>query len=93
MKKVEETLVEEVTGVQTVTAEELTSLNEKINAMNKLQIQIGGLEAHKHDMLTALSGLNTGMQGIQKGLEAKYGAVNIDLATGEITYVSDNQEN
>ena len=87
MKKVEET------GVEKVTAEELTALNEKINAMNKLQIQIGGLEAHKHDMLTTLSTLNIEMQGIQKGLEAKYGAVNIDLATGEITYVSDNQEN
>jgi hypothetical protein len=87
MKKVEET------GVEKVTAEELTALNEKINAMNKLQIQIGGLEAHKHDMLTALSTLNIEMQGIQKDLEAKYGSVNIDLATGEITYVSDNQEN
>lgn len=88
MKKVEET-----TGVEKVTTEELNALNEKINAMNKLQIQIGGLEAHKHDMLNALSTLNIEMQGIQKDLEAKYGAVNIDLATGEITYVSDNQEN
>jgi|LauGreDrversion4_2_1035121.scaffolds.fasta_scaffold309424_3 hypothetical protein len=88
MKKVEET-----TGVEKVTTEELNALNEKINAMNKLQIQIGGLEAHKHDMLNALSTLNVEMQGIQKDLEAKYGAVNIDLATGEITYVSDNQEN
>lgn len=88
MKKVEET-----TGVEKVTAEELTALNEKINAMNKLQIQIGGLEAHKHDMLTALSTINTDMQVLQKELEAKYGSVNIDLATGEITYVSDNQEN
>lgn len=88
MKKVEET-----TGVEKVTAEELTALNEKINAMNKLQIQIGGLEAHKHDMLTALSTINTDMQRLQKELEAKYGSVNIDLATGEITYVSDNQEN
>ena len=87
MKKVKETEIEKVT------AEELTALNEKINAMNKLQIQIGGLEAHKHDMLTALSTLNIEMQGLQKGLEAKYGSVNIDLATGEITYVSDNQEN
>ena len=87
MKKVKETEIEKVT------AEELTALNEKINTMNKLQIQIGGLEAHKHDMLTALSTLNTEMQGLQKGLEAKYGSVNIDLATGEITYVSDNQEN
>jgi len=74
MKKVEET------GVEKVTAEELTALNEKINAMNKLQIQIGGLEAHKHDMLTALSTLNIEMQGIQKDLEAKYGSVNIDYA-------------
>jgi hypothetical protein len=88
MKKVEET-----TGVEKVTTEELAALNEKINAMNKLQVQIGGLEAHKHDMLNALSTLNVEMQGIQKSLEAKYGAVNIDLATGEITYVSDNQEN
>lgn len=37
--------------------------------MNKLQIQIGGLEAHKYDMLTALSTLNIEMQGIQKDLK------------------------
>jgi hypothetical protein len=87
MKEVKET------GVEKVTAEELNALNEKINAMNKLQVQIGGLEAHKHDMLTSLSAMNVEMQGLQKTLEAKYGAVNIDLVTGEITYVSDNQEN
>jgi hypothetical protein len=90
MKKVQEI---EDANIEKVTTEELASLNEKINAMNKLQVQIGGLEAHKHDMLTALSTLNIQMQGIQKELEAKYGAVNIDLATGEITYVSDNKKN
>ena len=87
MKKVKEVEVEKVT------AEELTALNEKINAMNKVQIQVGGIEAHKFDMLNALSVLNKEMQEIQKELEAKYGSVNIDLATGEITYVADNQEN
>lgn len=87
MKKVEET------GVEKITPEELNALNENVNAMNKLQVQIGGLEAHKYDMLKALSTLNAKMQGIQKDLKDKYGAINIDLASGEITYVSDNQEN
>lgn len=87
MKKVE------VTEVEKITSEELTTLTEKVTAMNKAQMQLGGIEAHKHELLHALSGMNQELQEVQKELEDKYGSVSIDLATGEITHVSDNQEN
>ena len=72
---------------------ELTKLTEKVTAINKLQMQLGGIEAHKHELLHVISGVNQELQGIQKELEEKYGNVSIDLATGEMTHVSDNQEN
>lgn len=87
MKKVE------VTEVEKITSEELTVLTEKVTALNKLQMQLGGIEAHKHELLHVISGLNQELQGVQKELEDKYGNVSIDLATGEMTHVSDNKEN
>lgn len=87
MKKVE------VAEVEKITSEELTKLTEKVTAMNKAQMQLGGMEAHKHELLHALSGMNQELQVVQKELEDKYGNVSIDLATGEITHVSDNKEN
>jgi hypothetical protein len=86
MKKVKET------GVEKVTAEELALLTEKVGAMNKVQMQIGGIEAHKHELLHSIAELNNQLQTVQKELEEKYGSITIDLSTGEITYVSDNQE-
>lgn len=87
MKKVE------VAEVEKITSEELTTLIEKVTAINKTQMQLGGIEAHKYELLHALSGMNQELQVVQKELEDKYGNVSIDLATGGITHVSDNQEN
>lgn len=84
MKKVEEVSVEKITS------EELAKLTEKVTEMNKAQLQIGGIEAHKHELLHALAALNNELQVVQKELEDKYGSVSIDLATGEISHVSDN---
>ena len=75
-----------------ITSEELEKLKAKVDAVNNVQIQIGGLEAHKHERLHNISVLASELREIQNELEGAYGAVNIDLATGEISDVTDNKE-
>jgi hypothetical protein len=68
-----------------VTKEELQKLQESVNKINNLQMQIGGLEAQKHETLHELSGATQALQSIQKELEDAYGKVSVNLQTGEIT--------
>lgn len=68
-----------------VTKEELQKLQESVNKINNLQMQIGGLEAQKHETLHELSGATQALQDIQKELEDAYGKVSVNLQTGEIT--------
>ena len=58
-----------------VTKEELQKLQESVNKINNLQMQIGGLEAQKHETLHELSGATQALQSIQKELEdwSKFG--------------------
>ena len=63
---------------------ELKELREKIEAINSLQMKIGGLESQKHELLHEISGSVETFKSLQSTLEKKYGNVNIDISTGEI---------
>ncbi len=64
--------------------EELDSLQGAVNKLNNLQIQIGGLEAQKHEALHLLTEAREELAEVQKGLEDVYGQVAVDIQTGEI---------
>jgi hypothetical protein len=64
--------------------QELASLKEKVSLINNLQLQIGGLEASKHELLHNISAASTDLAVFQKELEEKYGQVSVSIATGEI---------
>lgn len=64
--------------------QELKTLQDAINKVNSIQIQIGGLEAQKHDLLHAITDATQELQKVQNKLEEKYGSVSVDIATGEI---------
>jgi ribosomal protein S9 len=64
--------------------QELKTLQDAINKVNNIQIQIGGLEAQKHDLLHAITNATQELQKVQNELEEKYGSVSVDIATGEI---------
>jgi len=67
-----------------LTQEELKELQEAVNAMNNLQLQIGGLEAQKHELLHSMEGAKNKLSTIQNELEKVYGKVSVDISTGEI---------
>lgn len=64
--------------------QELKTLQDAINKVNSLQLQIGGIEAQKHELLHSITGATQELQKVQNELEEKYGSVSVDIATGEI---------
>jgi hypothetical protein len=72
--------------------EELELLKKTVSEINNLQMQIGGVEAQKHELLHAIANANGEFQKIQKDLEEKYGKVSVNLNTGEITEDESNKE-
>jgi hypothetical protein len=63
----------------------LKDLNETFKAINDIQLQIGGIEAHKHELLHTIALKKQALQQLQKVLKDVYGDVNIDLTTGTVT--------
>lgn len=63
---------------------ELKELQEAMYSVNQAQMQIGGVEAHKIDLISKFSILVKELESTRSILEGKYGAVDIDVNTGEI---------
>ena len=64
--------------------EELKSLKTIVEKVNSLQVQIGGVEIQKHELLHAIDVAGKELKEIQAELQKNYGDVSIDLETGEI---------
>lgn len=78
------------TEVRKITDAELQEIQKHVTAMNELQMQIGGIEMQKADLMAEMAKLRAGMQEVQNALMATYGDVTVNLADGTIT---DNASN
>jgi len=78
--------------MEKVTKEELKELKTVVEKVNALQIQIGGIEIQKHELLHAVDLGAKELQTIQAKLQEEYGDVSIDLETGEIKENEPNKE-
>ena len=74
---------------QNITEEELKNLQDLVNALNRVQIEIGGIESRKHGLLHQVISLQQQMQTLQKGFEELYGKVDINITDGTISYPED----
>ena len=72
-----------------VTKDELTSIQVKVNEINHLQMQIGGLEVQKNMGMTKLIENQSMLMKMQGDLEKKYGRVTVNLETGILKPVED----
>ncbi len=64
--------------------QELEDLRTNVDKVNKLQIQIGGLELQKHDLLHATMTAVSDLESVQKDLKEIYGEITVNIDTGEI---------
>jgi len=76
-----------------LTQEELKELQGAVNTMNNLQLQVGGLEAQKHEVLHSMEVAKTALAEVQKKLEDVYGQVSVDISTGDIKEDESSTEN
>ena len=76
-----------------ITAEELKSLQELINTVNRAQLELGGLESRKHSLAHQVLALQGQVAEMQKNFEETYGKVNINVTDGTISHVEDEQAN
>jgi len=74
-----------------ITEQELQSLQNLVNTMNRANMEIGQLETKKHSVLHQITGLQTQLQSIQKTFEETYGKVDINITDGTIAYPEDEQ--
>ena len=69
-----------------ISEEELRELQNVVGAINKLQFDIGTIEAQKHNALHALFQGNDKLNDIQSNFKEKYGSSDIAIQDGTINY-------
>ena len=82
-----------VIGGKFITIDELTSVKAPVEAFNRLQMQVGGIELQKHDLMHTMKMKTDVLEAVQKTLEEKYGDVSIDIVTGEMKDNAPNTKN
>ena len=73
-----------------ITNEELKSLQDLINNINRNHLQIGQLESQKHSTLHNLAGLNDELVLMRDKFKTTYGTDDINIADGSINYNETN---
>ena len=71
--------------VKTIESNELESIQDVVSKTNQSNLEIGRLETQKHRLMHVMQENEKAMQALQTNLEEKYGKVNIDIKTGEIS--------
>ena len=74
-----------------VTNEELNKIQNLISAANKAQIDVGGIELQKHNILHQIATIQDQIVLLKDELKKSYGTDDIDIKTGVINYNKDEQ--
>ena len=75
-----------------ITEEQLKTANENQEKLIGLVNQIGVIETQKHGLLHDVAEVNKKVEEFKAELEEQYGAVSIDLKTGEYTEIEDESK-
>lgn len=67
-----------------ISEDHLSKLQGIVKEINNMQMQIGGLEAQKAEVLKQMSSGREILDGLRKEMEEAYGDVQIDINTGAI---------
>ena len=75
-----------------ITEEELKEIKTNQNNLQQRLTNIGFLEVQKANDLGLISKFQKEMDDLKKKLEDKYGAVNINVKTGEYTEITEEEK-
>jgi len=69
-----------------VSDEQLKQLQSIVSASNKLQFDVGTLEAQKHSILHAIFQANEKIRTLQDEFQKEYGTYDVNIQDGTINY-------
>ena len=69
-----------------ITEKQLNTMQSLISSINKIQFDIGQLEARKHELLHLHGETNAKIAELQKELKNQYGTIDVDIKDGSIKY-------
>ena len=75
-----------------VTEAELKGIQSIVDRINNAQMNIGQLEARKHQVLHMIAGTNDELTLMQENLSKAYGTNDINIQDGTINYPKENGE-
>ena len=75
-----------------ITDEQLKKVQKTVNNINRSQLEIGSMEALKHEILHSIAVSRDELKVLQSEFEKDYGTVDIDVQTGIINYSQENGE-
>ena len=89
-KKVEEAI--DLSKPEKVTAQQLKDIQTIVDRINNAQMNIGQLEARKHQVLHMIAGTNDELTLLQSKLQEEYGTNDVNIQDGTINYPTENGE-
>ena len=78
--------------VKRISESQLKDLQQKVSNIQKLQSQVGSIEAQKHIVLHQLLIVQDELQKLQVVLQDEYGKININIQDGTYEEVVDDAE-
>ena len=73
-----------------ITNEQLKTLQDIVNNINKAQMQIGVFQTNIHQLLHHIAGRNDELVVMQDSFEREYGTIDINIIDGTINYNETN---
>jgi len=92
MAKTKEKLVDLKSKAEKVTDEQLKKVQSVVNRINNSQMNIGQLEARKHQILHMIATTNDELTVLQEELKKEYGTDDVNIMDGTINYPKENGE-
>ena len=77
---------------QKVTKEQLEKIQDQQEKLRNVLTDIGVIEVRKHEALHAQAVISQKIEENKKELEKEYGAINVNMATGEYTEIVKDEE-
>ena len=86
--------IKELKGIkpEKVTDEQLKNIQAIVDRINNAQMNIGQLEARKHQVLHMIAGTNDELTLLQSKLQEEYGTNDVNIQDGTINYPAENGE-
>ena len=71
--------------------DQLKEIQQAVTIANRIKLDIGNIEARKHAVLHELDTVNSKIAEFNDKLKEEYGNIDVDLTTGTIRYLDDEQ--